>query len=644
MTTQNFPASHDARPENSTHQGQPMGRVVAVNGARCTVLLEAESGLARAPQEEAHMGALLAIQGSRGTVLAMVCGLTVPQPSRRQGGEELWIAELGLVGEIRAQAGGSQRFLRGVSNYPILGSIVRAATRAELELAFLGSSDHTVRIGTVLQEEQAIPARISVDDMLAKHFAILGTTGTGKSCTTTLLLRSILNENPEAHILLLDPHNEYASAFRDCAEVINQRNMQLPYWFLTFEELVEVVIGSGERREEIEILQELIPIAKNRFGRSPSQQGLRRLGPEAKSTLDTPVPYRMSEVIGMLDERMGKLENKRDIAHLRSLKTRLESIVRDPRYAFMFGSLTVYDGMAQILGRLFRVPTRGKPMTIVELTGLPAEITTVVVSVLCRLTFDFALWCEGKVPVTLVCEEAHRYVPSNGQLAFEPCRRAIARIAKEGRKYGASLCVITQRPAEIDPTILSQCSTVFALRLSNDRDQEIVRSALSDTGSGLIELLPTLGPREAIAFGDGVCMPSRVTFDTLPAEQLPRSASARYSALWKSAQADEAFLETLVERWRSASSTASEGARDHGAFAEAVGAPQIDEPQFQSQPRPALPRNEERLARPREGVERREFGALRRDPALPPAGSPAAASIQPTEPRRTGLFPGRLDP
>jgi len=143
-----------------------------------------------------------------------------------------------------------------------------------------------------------------------------------------------------------------------------------------------------------------------------------------------------------------------------------------------------------VLSRLFRVPVGGKPITIVELTGLPPEVVNVVVSVLCRMAFDFALWGEGQVPVTLVCEEAHRYVPLNPAAGFEPCKRAIAKIAKEGRKYGASLCVVTQRPAEIDPTILSQCNTVFALRMSNERDQEIVTSALSDTSTGLLEFLP----------------------------------------------------------------------------------------------------------------------------------------------------------
>src|SRR3990172_1468893 len=218
----------------------------------------------------------------------------------------------------------------------------------------------------------------------------------------------------------------------------------------------------------------------------------------------------------------------------------------------MFGSLTVFDGMAQILGRLFRVPVNEKPITILELTGLPTEIINVVVSVLCRMTFDFALWSEGRVPITLVCEEAHRYVPSNPPRGFEPCKRATAKIAKEGRKYGASLCIVTQRPAEIDPTILSQCNTVFALRMSNDRDQAIVASAISDTGTGLLEFLPALGQREAIAFGDGVALPVRIKFDDLPATALPRSSTTRFSEKWQNSVGDQNFLEAVVERWRTA--------------------------------------------------------------------------------------------
>ena len=225
------------------------------------------------------------------------------------------------------------------------------------------------------------------------------------------------------------------------------------------------------------------------------------------------------------------------------------------------------------------------------------------------------------MPITIVCEEAHRYVPAQEADAFEPCRRALARIAKEGRKYGCSLCIVTQRPAEIDPTILSQCNTVFALRLSNDRDQEIVRSAIADTGAGLLEFLSALGPREAIAFGDGVAMPVRVRFDDLAPECLPRSASVSFSELWQTSVGSVDYLDGLVERWRAASATISDGSRDLTAFVEA-----IDVPTFESQaPSPI----EERLARTRDtGTERREYGALRRKPLTPPAGAPPNVSVQ----------------
>jgi DNA helicase HerA-like ATPase len=160
------------------------------------------------------------------------------------------------------------------------------------------------------------------------------------------------------------------------------------------------------------------------------------------------------------------------------------------------------------------------------------------------MTFDFALWSEGQVPVTLVCEEAHRYVPTNPSFGFEPCKRAIAKIDREGRKYGASLCIVTQRPAEIDPAILSQGNTVFALRMSNDRDQEIVKSAIADTGAGLLEFLSALGQREAIAFGDGVTLPVRIKFDELPAHAMPRSSSARVTEMWQKSVGDEGFLDS----------------------------------------------------------------------------------------------------
>jgi len=575
-----------------------LGRIVSVTGAKAIVLLDGgRAAVGGKPSPGAHrpeIGTLLAIDTTNTTVLAIVSALSVPVPAQRDGESELWIAELGLVGELwQPSSGRPASFNRGVTVHPALGDRVRVAQRAELELAFSGDKRHSVRVGCIRQDP-SISAMIRVDDLLGKHFAILGTTGTGKSCTTALILRSILMKNPAAHVVLIDPHNEYATAFGEWGEVISHRNMQLPYWLLTFEELVEVLIGNPqERKAEVEVLQELIPIAKARYGAGRAavrDQGLRRAASDPRFTVDTPVPYRISDLVQMIDDRMGKLENKKDLSPYRNLRARLEAISADPRYAFMFGSLTVYDGLVQILGRMFRVPVNDKPITILELAGLPTEIVNVVVSVLCRMTFDFVLWSEGQVPVTLVCEEAHRYVPANPDAGFEPCRRAIAKIAKEGRKYGASLCIVTQRPAEIDPTILSQCNTVFALRMSNDRDQQIVESAISDTGSGMLEFLSALGQREAIAFGDGVSLPVRIRFDELSAEYMPKGSGARFSEKWQKSVGDEGFLESIVDRWRSA--VTSDAGQHMAMFAESV--------QLAGTPQSESPTGAERRARPRE--------------------------------------------
>ena len=560
-----------------------IGRIVSVTGSKAIVLLDhghrPSDTTKLLPHQRPEMGTLLGIDTAKTVVLAVVSALSAPVPAQRDGDSEIWIAEVGLVGELwRGPDGKPITFNRGVTVYPTLGDRARVTTKSELEVAFVGDTKGTVRVGCIRQDD-TIPAMIRVDDLLGKHFAILGTTGTGKSCTTALILRAILKENPAAHLVLLDPHNEYATAFPEWGEVINPRNMQLPYWLLTFEEIVEVLLGNTtDRKHEVELLQDLIPVAKSRYSATretrearKEPQTLRKVGTETRYTVDTPVPYRISDLTSLIDERMGKLENKRDIAPYRNIKLRIETISQDPRYAFMFGSLTVYDGMAQILSRIFRVPVNDKPITILELTGIPHEIVNVVVSVVCRMTFDFALWSEGKVPVTIVCEEAHRYVPANAALGFEPCRRAIAKIAKEGRKYGASLCVVTQRPSEIDPTILSQCNTVFALRMSNDRDQEIVTSAISDTGAGLLEFLSALGQREAIAFGDGVTLPVRIRFDELEKKNMPRSSTARFSERWQKSIGDEGFIEGVVERWRASSSGTTDLSANMAMFAESLG-------------------------------------------------------------------------
>jgi DNA helicase HerA-like ATPase len=184
---------------------------------------------------------------------------------------------------------------------------------------------------------------------------------------------------------------------------------------------------------------------------------------------------------------------------------------------------------------------------------VPSEIVDVVVSLVCRLIFDVALWSEREeaIPTLLVCDEAHRYIPGDETLGFEPTRRSISRIAKEGRKYGVSLCLVTQRPSEISESILSQCSTVFALRMSSEKDQNIVRRTLPETASGLLNTLPALRQQEAIVVGEGVAHPMHIRFADLDPQHRPKGDATNFPKAWENDANGLDFLRTIVERWRS---------------------------------------------------------------------------------------------
>ncbi len=206
--------------------------------------------------------------------------------------------------------------------------------------------------------------------------------------------------------------------------------------------------------------------------------------------------------------------------------------------------------MADLLKTLFRIPAHGRRITIVEMAGFPAEVVDAVVSVLCRLAFDLGVWGRGRLPVLVVAEEAHRYIPSDKRMGFGPTRRSLSRIAKEGRKYGVYVCLVTQRPAELDPTILSQCSSIFAMRMANEADHAIIRSAVSDAASSTLAALPSIGNREAIAFGEAVSMPVRIRFASLPPDRLPHNQLPTLQSTVSDAEDDD-FVEELVDRWRS---------------------------------------------------------------------------------------------
>lgn len=522
-----------------------IGAITAIRGANVTAILNAP-GASR--QANISIGGLVAMPGDLSTVYGMVQSMSGGGYTLIGTGAEARMIEIQLLGEIlTGEKGRHGGFRRGVTYYPHFDTQVMTADARDLAMVYAPPDVAIARLGSIHQD-RSIPAFAVTDELLAKHFAVLGTTGSGKSCVVSLVLHAILDQNPNGHIVLIDPHNEYAAAFGDRAEAIHLSNLQLPYWLLNFEELIEVVIGQNQERAyaEIEILKTGVIEAKKMFLREGERSD--------HITVDTPVPYRLGDLIKLFDEAMGKLERTEEVVSFLRLKSKIESLRIDRRFSFMFSRLLVDDSMGRILSRILRIPVAGKPVSIVDISGIPSEVVDVVVSVLARMIFDFCVWASHDktrmAPVLLVCEEAHRYVPRDEETHFGPSKKAISRIAKEGRKYGVGLCLVSQRPAELSTSALSQCNTVIALRMSNIRDQEFVANALPESAGGLLSALPSLAQQEAIIVGDGVTIPMRMRFDDLAPERRPASDTAAFSQAWRAEDADMGFIDEIVERWR----------------------------------------------------------------------------------------------
>lgn len=454
------------------------------------------------------------------------------------------VCDVDFLGEGEETGGRLSGFRRGVTRYPMPQTEILSVGRADLDAVYAADDRPHIEIGTVYPTED-VRGALYIDPMLGKHFALLGSTGTGKSTTAALILHRIVEQNPEGHIVMLDPHGEYAAAFTTKGQIFNTDNLQLPYWLMNFEEHCEVFVTTegAEREQDMDVLAKAVLHARSR---SRVAQSLGKL------TVDSPVPYLLSDLLGALTAGMGKLEKAGDTAPYMRLKTKIEELKGDPRYSFMFNGLLVSDTMATFMSKIFRLPAEGKPISIVDLSGVPTDIVTVVVAVLSRLTFDYAVWSrrEPQRPILLVCEEAHRYVPSDRSTAPNAVRKVLESIAKEGRKYGVSLGLITQRPSDLAEGVLSQCGTIISMRLNNERDQMYVRSALPEGARGFLDAIPALRNRECIVCGEGVSVPIRVRLDTLETPLRPASDDPVFSALWKETGGEAEILDRTIHRWR----------------------------------------------------------------------------------------------
>ncbi|HEY1867120.1 MAG TPA: DUF87 domain-containing protein [Candidatus Cybelea sp.] len=512
-----------------------LGRVVSVAGSRMIVDLDAKGVDVTA----LRVGSIVKVHSNNGhQVLGSISEVKIGE-----NGHAAHFMVADLLGELHTD-NGELTFSRGVSSHPVPGQLTTDAEEGDLRAIYGEPGGDNVQVGT-LYHDPSRPAFVMTDKLLGKHFAVLGSTGSGKSCSVTVILSAILAKHPQAHVILLDPHNEYSQAFGPVANIINVENLQLPLWLLDFAEAQRLLIRSGtasEQQSQALILKDAMMAARMHFN---SEE------PHASSiTVDTPVPYRAYELLHSINEQMGRLAKPDTALPYLRLRERLTSLLNDPRFRFFFSAEE--DILEQIIGQLLRVPVNGKPLTIVDLSGVPSEVTDVIVSTLSRVIFNFGVWAERDKtpPLLLVCEEAQRYVPADESLGFEETVRVITQIAKEGRKYGMSLALITQRPTELSLSVLSQCGTVFALRLGSEADQDFISRTLPDAARDMLAALPSLPGQQAIVSGEGVIVPMRIRFSDLPPDRRPRSEGAAFSKAWQSEGVDEEFVKNGIRRWR----------------------------------------------------------------------------------------------
>ena len=328
---------------------------------------------------------------------------------------------------------------------------------------------------------------------------------------------------------MIDPHGEYSAAFKGCGELFNVDNLQLPYWLMNFEEHCEVLLTTdgAERQRDADILAKCLLAARTK-GKDMTQFG--------KVTVDSPIPYLLTDLNGIIVNEMGKLDRAGDTLPFQRIKTKLDELRADPRYTFMFSGMLVSDSMAAFLAKLFRLPSHG-----------PADLDRRCLgrSVGGHVGRGFGARADGVRLCDLVADRGaapaaaglRRGAPLRSQgrehADGQSVRRILERIAKEGRKYGVSLGLITQRPSDLAEGVLSQCGTIISMRLNNDRDQACVRAAMPEGARGFLDAIPALRNRECIVCGEGVAIPIRVRFDDLEPEKRPASSDPSFARLWR---------------------------------------------------------------------------------------------------------------
>lgn len=508
-------------------------------------------------------GTFVLVSLPAGYLLCMVTGIEmkeerIPAPDLRQAAD----AGLSLIDRVSRNLStvpvgtldASGTFERGTDVLPTVNAPVFAVDDEMIDNIYAGYADGDFSLGKL----SLIPdqdAKINLDAFLTRHVAVLGQTGGGKSWTVASIIQRICGF-PQATAVLFDLHGEYSSAFGDQAEVIAANDLELPYWLMNSEELLGLMVDRAESAapNQIAKFKELLQAAKE------DDDENRSLG-IPKITIDTPVHFSLERIVDefrRLDTERVTSSSNREVngplhGQFTRLLMRLDSRMNDRRYDMIFrprtytSSASMSDLFRRLLGE--KIGERRK-IVVIDLSSTPFDVRSSVISLIQRCLFDFAYWhrrLKGeRYPIAVFADEAHIYL-SDGDPACEAARKSAERIAKEGRKYGISLTVISQRPRELSSTILSQCGSFLCLRISNPDDQSYVRNLLPDSVRGITSMFSTLRRGEAILLGDSVMMPTRIRVSR-PDPQ-PQSDDASFAKAWAKVPAD-LDVDGVLAAWR----------------------------------------------------------------------------------------------
>jgi len=458
------------------------------------------------------------------------------------------------VGEIQDNG----TFIRGVRHYPTPGAKVYAVGLNEINAIFSKFREYKFFIGQLASHKDY---HLSLDPraLFGRHFAIVGQSGSGKSWTVTSLIQNTIKAMPKSHIIMLDLHGEYCwkdndgvvqSAFPDeLVNYVDAMEMEMPYWMMTYAELVDLFIDRDDKGATLQMsfLREVLQQLKRKEAR--------RIGLPTVS-IDTPIYFSLAE---MYMQFKAANEERKDFGKVQGalfgqfdeFLIRMQSRFNDVRYDFLLKPKlrNTSESMSDLLRQFVGLGDKKANITVVDLSSVPTDVRPAVSAQVGRLAYEFNYWNPRRrdFPITLICEEAHAYIPREKNGPFEGTKRMMERIAKEGRKYGVSIGVVSQRPTELSETMLSQCSSFICLRTTNPDDQAYIRGLVPEAEGDLTDILTSLGRGEALVLGEAAPLPTRVQIYRPNPE--PKSNDVDYFTSWREGPTD-LNVDEIVNFWR----------------------------------------------------------------------------------------------